>query len=59
MDRKIPADHMAYVRRREAEERAAAKRASSLAARRAHQELALLYAELCQPLGFSSGSGSV
>ena len=50
MNNKIPADHMAYARRREAEERAAAKRASSLAARRAHQELALLYAELCQPL---------
>jgi len=46
MDRKIPDDQIAYVRRREAEERAAAKRASTLAARRAHQELALLYAEL-------------
>ena len=44
MDRKN--EQMAYIRRREAEERAAAKRASTLAARRAHQELALLYAEL-------------
>ena len=35
-----------YARRREAQERAAAKQASTLAARRAHQELAQLYAQL-------------
>jgi hypothetical protein len=35
-----------YVRRREAQERAAAKQASTLAARRAHQEMAQLFAEL-------------
>jgi len=35
-----------YVRRREAQERAAAKQAETLAARRAHQELAQLYAQL-------------
>jgi hypothetical protein len=38
-----------HYRRREAEERAAAKRATNLAARRAHQELALLYATLVHP----------
>jgi len=36
-----------YARRREAQERAAAKNAPTLAARRIHQELAQLYAELC------------
>jgi hypothetical protein len=35
-----------YARRREAQERAAAKQAESLAARRAHQELGQLYAQL-------------
>ena len=35
-----------YVRRREAQERAAAKQAPTLAARRAHQEMAQLFAEL-------------
>jgi len=35
-----------YARRREAQERAAAKQAETLAARRAHQELAQLYAQL-------------
>ena len=35
-----------YLRRREAAERAAAKSATSEAARRAHQELARSYAEL-------------
>jgi hypothetical protein len=42
----ISPDQIAYVRRREVQERAAAKQASSLAARRAHQELARLYAQL-------------
>jgi hypothetical protein len=35
-----------HARRREAQERAAAKQAATLSARRAHQELAQLYAEL-------------
>jgi hypothetical protein len=35
-----------YVRLREAQERAAAKQASTLAARRVHQELAQFFAEL-------------
>ena len=35
-----------YVRRREAQEGAAAKQAETLAARCAHQELAQLYAQL-------------
>jgi hypothetical protein len=35
-----------YARRREAQERAAAKQAETLAARRAHPELAQLYAQL-------------
>jgi hypothetical protein len=39
-------DKIDYARRREVQERAAAKRASTLAARRAHQELARLYAQL-------------
>ena len=46
MHGKISLDQLDYVRRREVQERAAAKQASSLAARRAHQELALFYAEL-------------
>lgn len=40
-----------YLRRREAQERAAAKRASTLAARRAHQQLAERYAALLDGLG--------
>ncbi|HEY4070283.1 MAG TPA: hypothetical protein VGM04_01845 [Sphingomicrobium sp.] len=35
-----------YMRRREAQERAAAKRASTLDARRVHQERAKLFAEM-------------
>lgn len=35
-----------YARRREIQERAAAKRAQTLAARRVHQELAQLYSKL-------------
>lgn len=46
MHSKISPDHLDYVRRREVQERAAAKQASSLGARRAHQELAQLYAQL-------------
>jgi hypothetical protein len=46
MDAQIRHDQMVYVRRREAQERAAAKQASTLAARRAHQELAQLFASL-------------
>lgn len=37
-----------YFRRREAQERAAAKNAVTLAARRAHQELAQHYAQLAK-----------
>jgi len=40
-----------YFERREREERAAAKNASCLQARRIHQELALVYAERAQQLG--------
>jgi hypothetical protein len=46
MDRRISLDIIDYARRREAQERAAAKQAVTLAARRAHQELAQLYAQL-------------
>jgi hypothetical protein len=35
-----------YLRRREGQERAAAKRAATVAARAAHQEMALLYATM-------------
>jgi hypothetical protein len=38
-------EHLDYVRRREAQERAAAKRAPTLAARRAHQELAQAFSQ--------------
>jgi len=46
MDPRTSPDQLDYVRRREVQERAAAKQALSLAARRAHQELAQLYSEL-------------
>jgi hypothetical protein len=46
MHSKISPDHLDYARRREVQERAAAKQASSLGARRAHQELAQLYSQL-------------
>jgi hypothetical protein len=39
-------DDIEYLQRRERQERAAAKRAASLAARAAHQELAQIYAAL-------------
>ena len=39
-------DDVEYVRRREAQERAAAKQAPTLAARRAHQAMAQFFAEL-------------
>jgi hypothetical protein len=39
-------DDIEYLQRRERQERAAAKRAASLAARAAHQELAQIYAAM-------------
>jgi hypothetical protein len=39
-------DDIEYLQRRERQERAAAKRAACLAARSAHQELALIYAAM-------------
>ena len=41
------------ARWREAQERAAAKQAQTVAARRAHQELAQLYAQLTSPVAWS------
>jgi hypothetical protein len=46
MDQIIAFNVAEYARRREAQERAAAKQAATLAARRIHQELAQLYAQL-------------
>lgn len=46
MQDRLSPDQVDYVRRREAQERTAAKQALTLAARRAHQELAQLYAQL-------------
>ena len=40
----MPHEDTEYLRRREGQERAAAQRASSLAARRVHQEMAELFA---------------
>jgi hypothetical protein len=51
----ISTDQIDYARRREVQERAAAKQASSLAARRAHQELARLYAQLISPISLPPG----
>jgi len=42
-------DDIEYLHRRERQERAAAKRAPTLAARFAHQEMAQYYAELIGP----------
>ena len=39
-------EQMEFYHRREGQERAAAKQASTLAARRVHQELAILYTTL-------------
>ena len=39
-------EQLDFYQRRERQERAAAKQASTLAARRAHQDLAILYASL-------------
>jgi hypothetical protein len=39
-----------YISRREAQERAAAKKAQTLAARRVHQQMAQLYAAMLQEL---------
>ena len=47
---KISPDKLDYARRREVQERTAAKQALSIAARRAHQELAQLYCELVNGL---------
>lgn len=48
MDINIIGDDLDYARRREASERAAAKYAPTLAARRVHQEMAQLYANKIQ-----------
>ena len=44
MDDRISLETIDYSRRREAQERAATKRATTSTARRIHQELALLHA---------------
>ena len=49
-------DDIEYLRRRERQERAAAKRSPSLAARLAHQELAQRYAVLIEQ---ASGQNSL
>jgi hypothetical protein len=49
MDGTLSMDTIDYFRRREAQERAAAKRATTSSARRVHQELALLHARACGP----------
>ena len=46
MNGNVPLNDLDYVRRREAQERAAAKQAATLAARRAHQAMAQFFAEL-------------
>ena len=50
-------EQLEFYRRRERQERAAAKRAASIAARRVHQELAILYASLLRGAG-PAGAGS-
>jgi hypothetical protein len=45
MDGTVSLERIDYSRRREAQERAAAKRATTSSARRIHQELALLHAQ--------------
>jgi len=47
-------DSVDYARRREAQERAAAKRAETAAARRVHQQLAQMYAEMASVTGRSN-----
>jgi len=49
MDVSASLEAIDYFRRREAQERAAAKRAATSSARRIHQELALLHAQACGP----------
>jgi len=49
MDCTISMQAIDYSRRREAQERAAAKRATTSSARRIHQELALLHARASGP----------
>jgi hypothetical protein len=51
MDKKTASDPLDYIRRREAQERAAAKLAPTLSARRVHQEMAQLYALLASRRG--------
>lgn len=46
MASKFAPEQIDYIRRRELQERAAAKRALTVAAKRAHQELAQHYAQL-------------
>ena len=43
-------DSIDYARRREAQERAAAKRAETVAARRVHQQLAQMYAQMASDM---------
>jgi hypothetical protein len=43
-------DDIEYLQRREMQERAAAKRATSVSARAAHQELAQIYAAMIRTL---------
>ena len=52
-------ENVEFWRRRERQERAAAKQAASLAAQRVHQELAILYASLqlgADPVEATSGT---
>ena len=50
MNDPIAIEPIDYARRREAQERAAAKRAATLAARRVHQELAQMYAQIASEM---------
>jgi len=55
MDSETSSEDLDYARRREASERAAAKYAQTLAARRAHQEVAQYFAKIVhRPAGRSS-----
>ncbi|HEY8593064.1 MAG TPA: hypothetical protein VIL42_09410 [Sphingomicrobium sp.] len=55
----MQSDNLDYLRRRELAERAAAKNATSGAARRVHQELAQSYAELSRSVSAATaGPGS-
>jgi hypothetical protein len=50
-------DQLEFYRRRERQERAAAKQASSLAARRVHRELAILYTSLRRGIDSAAARG--